>query len=225
MKYLPVMLFTMFSIFDSQAQDFETNNKRMVAYWQMPDVERTETVQSRFREQQWSPGKVKLSSGQVIQAPLIFDQYSNKLYFLQSTQIMEFQQPVEAFTMDLLHRNDTITLLFRSGFPAVNRQTKETFYEVLTEGRFHLLRCKEKTILLQKDQDLPEDRRDYRKEMLYVMTPEKKMIEIKKDKKYLLSVLPGYASEIESTISREKIKVKKEAGLIQLFQALNAKHT
>lgn len=206
----------------STAQEISTAHKnRMIAYAQMPDVEKTETVQSRFREQQWSPAHVQLAGGRMMAVPLIFDQFNNHLYYLQGAQIMEFQQRVTAFSMDLIERNDTIQLHFRNGYPAVGKNTGDTYYEVMVDGPVQLLRCKAKTIYLQKEIELPEDRRDYRREVLYVYSPETGMVAIQRDKEDLLKKLEPHAAALNGIMQKHKIQLKKDRGLQELFYRLN----
>lgn len=203
------------------SQDLRQHNSRMIAFGQMPEVEKTETVQSRFRDQKWSPGNVQLASGQLMQVPLIFDQYNNMLYFLQGTRIMEFAQKVDAFTMDLIERNDTIQLLFRNNYPAVGYNTANTYYEVMVDGPVQLLRCKSKSIYLEKDQNLPEDRRDYKKELIYAYTPEKQMILLRRDKDDIARQLPAFARIVQTVTQEHKIALKRDQGMQELFFRIN----
>lgn len=198
-----------------------SSNTRPVAMWMMPDVEKTETVQTRFRDQKWSPGTVQLRNDKVMRVPLIFDQYSNQLYYLQQGQIMEFDQPIKQFTMDLLEKNDTVSLLFRSGYPAVDFQTSDIFYQVMVEGKFQLLKCKAKTVYLKKEQELPEERRTYKRQLLYAYLPDGKMVQVKTEKDFVVSALYPHAKNIHTLIDDYKLNLKKESGVARLFILLN----
>ncbi|HEX6332778.1 MAG TPA: hypothetical protein VFZ78_01050, partial [Flavisolibacter sp.] len=126
------------------AAEYRNSGQRMIAYQTLPD-EQKETVQGRFIQQVWSPGEVRFrKTDKVMQVPLIFDVYSNQLYYLQNGIIMEFVEPVREFRMQLNMEKDSVTFVFRCTYPDIDKNTGETFYEVITDGRFQLLRCKAK---------------------------------------------------------------------------------
>ncbi|HEU0109280.1 MAG TPA: hypothetical protein VFQ73_00330, partial [Flavisolibacter sp.] len=208
------------SSFSQIANEFRSSTPRMIPYGQLPN-EKDQTVQSLFIEQVWSPGQVKFKTNTVLSLPLIFDVYSNKLYFLQHNQIMEFAEPVTEFSMKLLKKSDTVTVAYRNNYPAVDKNTQETFYEILVDGDYQLLRCKAKTIHLYKDEEVPEEKRDYSKELFYALLPGNKMVQLKKDKEFVLKQMPGQAETIKTLAAEHKLKLKNEAQLVELFQLLN----
>ncbi|HEU0110415.1 MAG TPA: hypothetical protein VFQ73_06030, partial [Flavisolibacter sp.] len=142
-------------------------------------------------------------------------------YFLQHEQIMEFAEPVTEFSMKLLKKSDTVTVAYRNNYPAIDKNTQETFYEVLVDGNYQLLRCKAKTIHLYKDEEVPEEKRDYSKELFYALLPGNKMVQLKKDKEFVLKQMPGQAETIKTLAAEHKLKLKNEAQLVELFQLLN----
>ena len=208
------------SSFSQIANEFRSSTPRMIPYGQLPN-DKDQTVQSLFIEQVWSPGQVKFKTNTVLSLPLIFDVYSNKLYFLQHNQIMEFAEPVTEFSMKLLKKSDTVTVAYRNNYPAVDKNTQETFYEILVDGDYQLLRCKAKTIHLYKDEEVPEEKRDYSKELFYALLPGNKMVQLKKDKEFVLKQMPGQAETIKTLAAEHKLKLKNEAQLVELFQLLN----
>ena len=204
------------------AGSFPTYTPRMIAYQNLPDIEKVEDVQTNFLVQNWRTGTVSFrNTADKAVVPLLFDIYSNRLYFLSGNAILEFANPVKEFTIPVVVKKDTVRLLYRNGYPAVHKNSPETFYEVLVDGPFQLLRCKAKTIALYKDKDVPEAERDFSKELFYAALPDGKLILVKKDKDYLLSEAPAYAGQIEKICAEEKLKLKNEAQLKTLFTALN----
>ncbi len=201
--------------------EFQRSNQRMLTYGNLDDVDLRETVLSKFVEQKWSPTIVKFHNGSTLLSQVIFDQYNNKLYYLQQGVIMEFGVPVKEFTISLIQGKDSVFLLFRNGYPAVERQTDETFYEVLVDGNLQLLRCKAKTIRLHKDVDVPEEKRDYKSELFYAFLPDHRMVLVKKDKTDLMKQLPEYADKIAQLVEKNKLKLKNENDFARLFLLLN----
>ena len=202
---------------------FGSNPGRMIPMTSLGPSENKHDIQAKFLRQEWSPGIVSFRhSIDKWHVPLLFDIYSNKLYFLQDKQIMEFLNSVYEVIIILPRKDDSIMVTFRSFFPPINQNTVETFYEVLVDGQFQLLRCRAKTIYLYKEPDIPEEQRKYNKELLYAYFPGKQMVLIKKDKEQLLEhVPPEFAEIVKSTIESKKLKIKNEESLKQLFRYLN----
>lgn len=201
---------------------FPSYTPRMLAYKTLPDVEKTEDVQKNFILQNWRTGTVTFrNTPDKAVVPLLFDVYSNQLYFLSGTSILEFANPVKEFIIPVVVKEDTVHLLYRNGYSTIHKNGPETFYEVLVDGQFQLLRCKAKTIALYKDKEVPEEERDYSKELFYAALPNGKIILVKKDKEYLLKEMPEYADRIQKACAEEKLKLKNEAQLKTLFTTLN----
>ena len=223
MRVLVCLSFVFLTISTGNAQvgkEFSQHNPRMIAYGTLPEDPTGEDVQKNFINQTWRDGKVFFrNSSDILEAPLIFDLYSNQLYFLKDGRIMEFTQPIKQFTLTTAKQGSGF--LYRAGYPAIHQNTDETFYEVLVDGNFQLLKCKAKTIGLYKDYDLPEEKRTYTKELLYALLPDGKIILVKKDKDYLLKEMAAYTTTIETICSDKKLKLKNETQLKELFAALN----
>jgi hypothetical protein len=200
----------------------DLRNTRMIARSSLGPVIEHENLRKKFINQQWSPGIVMFSNSPVrYPAQLIFDEFNNKLYFLKDEHIMEYTQPVKEFVMMLVQEGDSTYLTFRNAYPAVNKNTGETYYQVIVDGKYQLLKCTAKTNLLYKDEELPEEKRNPIKEMLYAVTPDNQIVEIKKDREYQLSKVSGYATTIQKVLEENKLKLNKEKSLIKLFELLN----
>ncbi len=202
-------------------KEFSQHIPRMLAQGSLPDDPKGEDVQKNFITQTWRKGTVYFrNTSDKLEVPLIFDLYSNKLYFLKDGVIMEFTEPIKQFTISL-GKEESVSILYRSFYPAIHKNTDETFYEVLVDGNFQLLKCKAKTIGLYKDLNLPEEERTYTKELHYAFLPDGNMVLVKKDKDFLLKEMAAYAAAIQKICSDEKLKLKNEAQLKELFAALN----
>ena len=71
---------------------------------------------------------------------------------------------------------------YRNGFPAVDEQNGNTFYEVMAEGKLALLHCSRKTIFSSKDVVSGETSREYRLYEDYYLYDGKVMQRIKKER-------------------------------------------
>ena len=224
MRIIASLLFSFVIVATANSQvgkEFSQHNPRMIAYGSLPDDPNREDVQKNFINQTWRKGTVYFrNTPEKLELPLIFDLYSNKLYFLKDGVIMEFTEPIKEFTISV-GKEDSVSILYRSLYPAIHKNTDETFYEVLIDGNFQLLKCKAKTIGLYKDLNLPEEERTYTKELLYALLPNGNMVVVKKDKEFLLKEMAEYSVAIQKICSDEKLKLKNEAQLKELFASLN----
>ena len=220
----PLFFLCIISLFGQQAQAQTMERQwpfRPIAVGTVPPVEVSDDVQRLFIKQQWTPGVVVLQNNSMPRPlPLLFDVYSNQLYYQQGGVAMEFLDPVRQFSMRLLHKNDSVDLLFRRGYPPVQKNTETTFYEVLADGAYQLLRCRAKTIYLHKE-NIPEEDRTYNKELLYAYAPGGKLVPIKKDAESLKKALPEKAAAIEQLVATHRLRLKQEADLVRLFELLN----
>ena len=225
MKKIPIAIAAVLLVAAASGQsagEFPRYTPRMLAYKNLPEDEKVEDVQRNFFMQNWRTGSVSFrNTADKAVVPLIFDVYSNRLYFLSGTSILEFANPIKEFSIPVVVKQDTVQLLYRNGYPAIHKNVAETFYEVLADGKFQLLRCKAKTIALYKDREVPEEERDYSKELLYALLPNGKMILVKKDKEYLLKEMADYADKVQTISEAEKLKLKNEGQVKALFIALN----
>lgn len=206
----------------AMAQSIEAaRHSRPLAMGSLPPTEISDDVQRLFIKQQWVPGTVVLkNNNNTLRFPLLFDVYSNQLYYQKAGLVMEFLEPVHQFTMRIMRKNDSVDLLYRRGYPVFQKNTDATYYEVLVDGPYQLLRCKAKTIYLVKE-EVPEEQRTYQKELLFAYLPDGKLVQVKKDKAHLLAQMPDAATTIEQIAAQQKLKLKNEEQLVRLFTLLN----
>lgn len=218
-----IAAFLLFSIaaFARGQQSFGSAAGRPVAVSRLPDMPPDESVRAKFLKQEWTPAVVTFKNGApAMNVPILFDEFAEKVYYQEGATTMEFNHPIVSITMLLLIKGDSTYVTFRNSYPPVHKNTGETFYEVLVDGKFQLLSCKAKTIGLYKE-DVPEDqRKEQIKEMIYAFFPDGQMVEIKKDKEYLYT-LPKYGEMIKNMATSKKLKLKNEKALKELFQYLN----
>lgn len=217
---LPLLLMTAAALGQGLGADARAAG-RPIAMGRLPDIPQSETVRAKFLNEEWSPGIVTFKNGAPAMAvPLLFDEFGEKLYYQQHNLTMEFNHPVATFSLLLFIKGDSTYVTYKSGFPPIHKNTTETFYEIIVDGRYELLKCRAKTIGLYKEA-VPEERRSNQiKEMLYALLPDGQMVDIKKDKDYLYA-LPKYGETIKALADAKKLKLKTEKGIIELFERLN----
>jgi|GEM_PF-1115466 len=194
---------------------------RLTGTVRAPGSPADETVRAKFLNQEWSVGIVAFkNAAPTMNVPLIFDEFGEKLYYLQGNTTMEFNNPIASFKMLLVIKGDSTFVTFRNGFPPIHKNTGETFYQVMVDGKFQLLKCKAKTIALYKDEVPEEQRKEDIKELMYALLPDGQIVIIKKDKDYLYT-LPKYGDAIKNIAESKKLKLKNEKSIVELFEYLN----
>lgn len=198
--------------------------RRMEVYsWAArPDEDVNFDLQKMFLDQQWMPGIVIFKSGRpALSVPLIIDLHNNTLYYLQGAVIMEFVDTISQFLVRVPSKKDSILMKFKCGLPALQSNTPETFYEVLVDGNIKLLKCRAKSILLFKDNALPEEKRAEIRQLYFVELPGNKLVMIPLDADGIKEKLPEYSTAISEVLKKEHLKLKSENKLAELFVHLN----
>ena len=108
----------------------------------------TEGIEGNFfLTEDWMPGTVTFQNGKTAQVEsLRFSPFNNTLYFLRDGQMLEFVEPVKEFEITVADKGKNKKLLFRSGYPAIDKQSTATFYHVMNDDSTQLLRWIQKTI-------------------------------------------------------------------------------
>lgn len=195
---------------------------RMMVYNSMPPVYEKVDLQKMYMDQVWLAATVYFESGRAnMEVPVIFDIDNNKLYFLQDENIMEFVDIVSGFSVLVPGKKDSTTWVFQRLYPSYQSNTNETYYQVLTDGKIQLLKCKARSIQQIKDPDLREDKKKTSEELYFAALPGDKIVLLAFDEDIVLKRMPEYAVSIKKIIKEEKIKLKSEEKMIELFKSLN----
>jgi hypothetical protein len=114
---------------------------------------------SPFINDDWVSAKLTLSGGKEIGPMSVkLNIESNELYFLDSTGKEMIAADGLVKRVDCLdyYWKDSIRYIFQSGYPGIDGQKENYFYQVFTEGRIELLARKFKYIRVEKN-DLTGD--------------------------------------------------------------------
>ena len=174
-----------------------------------------------FLIEEWNSGTVTLKDGRIAEASYLrFDAYNNKLYFKRNEEQLEFVDPVAEFTLNVPGRPGKQKLVFRADFPPIERYSTNTFYEVLSDGKFQLLRYVYKTLEEYKYYNESPRQKFVDREGFFVYT-DNEIYRVKKDKDDIVNILPRYHKEIYQIADNKKLKLKNTDALVHLFDELN----
>jgi hypothetical protein len=117
----------------------------------------------------------------------------------------------------------TRTVVFQTGFPAIDGHDNTTYYEVLDSGKLKLIKHSKVSYTDKRGYAEASITREFKKmETYYVVLPGNIILQIGKGKKDFLAALPGKKDELEKYIDNKKIKCKKEEDWIELVSYYNS---
>ena len=112
---------------------------------------------------------------------------------------------------------------FQSGFAAIDKQTDQTFYQVLDSGKVKLLKYMAVTYSDDKAYNSATVTRTFKTaETFYANLPGNKMVKIGKGKEAVINLLSDKKSQVESFIATNELKCKTEDDLIYVFNYYNS---
>jgi hypothetical protein len=171
----------------------------------------------------WVNGLVKLSNGKTISnINLKYDQVADELLFENKEhQALSFVDQVSEFKLIYGSYDKPVKKLFRNGFQGVDNGNQNSFYEVLADGGSVLLKKARKKITEIKPYNSSTTVKTFFDVQSYYLSRKGEMIQLKKDKKAILSLLSDKKEQLEKFIDQNKLNVKDEAQLIGLISYYN----
>ena len=96
----------------------------------------------------WMDGVVLFKSGRVVkQFKLRFDCARNRLMLQFEGASFAAESQVKEFVLYTQSRKNKDSLLFRKGYPSIEKNTEDTYYQVLVSGKAVLLRLYTKVLV------------------------------------------------------------------------------
>lgn len=174
----------------------------------------------------FSKGKVVFTNGvEATDTNLNYSYFDHKLYFTKDNNLYLVNLPVKSFYLENAEDpSNIITKNFACGFPAVETNTLNSFYEVLGLGKvFQLLKYSYKRV---KESNVYGGApvKEYVMDNTYYIyvVADKKMIPAGSgiSIKGLKKLLPNDAAKLDELAEANKINTKNEAGLGKLMEQL-----
>lgn len=173
----------------------------------------------------WGKGKVVYRNGQTFSSDAInFSVFDNKLFYVNNQKLFTIVLPVESFTITYpSDENDSVTYHFVSGFPAVDGQTVEHFYEVVTDGKnLRLLKYHQANVKEVFSYGNTRTKEFGHSQQWYVYFPkDDKIVSVQPSLSALSKTLPDYSGSIKAYGSANHFKPKEAKALANLFTYLD----
>jgi len=228
--FLTVLFFTLL-LNNMQAQDFERidplrHAKENIHF--LNDANGKPFKSVRNFEEEGSPyfsvdyvkSNIQLLSGKTYyDIPIRFNQLTGEVVFKTSDgQEMLMSSPFQR--IELLYEGKPY--VFRSGFPAIDKQTDLSVYQLLDSGTAVLLKYTAIQYQDKQTYNSPTIVRTYtKKENHYAWTPSKGLIRVPKNEGEWSAFFGNHQTEMNSFIRKENIKLRKEEDVVRLFQYYN----
>jgi hypothetical protein len=157
---------------------------------------------------------------------LRYNVYTHEINYLEdkTEMILDPSAPVHEFGYEYTSEDDKKKVLFRSGYPALGKNTVKTFYEVVAGGDIALLKYTSKKILEERTELGALQKVIIDTDSWYIYNAaDKNIVEIKKNKNALMEALPGYAVRIKTITDAKGLRLKSNEDWIVLLHELASK--
>lgn len=196
----------------------------------------TQTTESSVKEDQitsasgnpylfkdWSDGVVLFKSGRVVkQFKLRFDCARNRLMLQFEGASFAAESQVREFVLYIPSRKHKDSMLFRKGFPAIEKNTEDTYYQVLVSGKAVLLRLFSKVIVEEKQ--LVSNAGSHARledEEHYYLLQNGAMTLLPKDKEDLLKTLPAPPDQLKQFVAQQTFRMDKADDFVKIITKYN----
>ena len=171
----------------------------------------------------WSEGLVKFTSGRVVkQFKLRFDCVRNQLVLQFQGSTFAAESKVKEFVMYTGSAKKKDSMVFRKGYPAIDKGNENTYYQVLLEGKTQLVRLIAKNVVEEKELIASVRARGrLEDEEKYYLLKDGAMILLPPDKTQILNALPGQATALGQYINDNNLRFRTQADYIQLAKKYN----
>lgn len=176
-----------------------------------------------FFIEEWLPGVMYMKDGaRANKFKLRFDAYNNELLFLNGNDPLVVVNPMSGF--DITNFSGT-TFRFRCGFPAIDKNTDKTFYQLIEEGSAaSLLKLVKKNILTIEEYNKANGTKEFNlTETYFIVKPNGTIIKIKKDKSGILGALSDAGNGLSNWVEKNRLRCKTEEELMAVVKAYNDK--
>jgi len=176
--------------------------------------------------EQWGYGIVRLKNGrQFIDSSMNFSLYQNLLFYMKGDKIFTLSTPaMEFLIISKDENNKDIKAHFKCGYPSVDKNDNNTFYEVLYEGTgLQLLNWKHKKIEESSNYGSVREKNFKLVQQVYVYEiKEEKMINISFNINAFKKKLPEFSANIDSYTVQHKMNWKDQNQIIGLISFLDS---
>jgi len=112
--------------------------------------------------------------------------------------------------------------IFKTGFPPINKNNTNSFYQILSDGEIQLLKFAKKEIVETKDVMSGEVSKAFVQYDDYYVFQNGEIEKLKKDKKFVLALMNDQQQKIVEYLKDKKINFKNVGALTYIFDYYNS---
>lgn len=180
---------------------------------------------SPFLFDEWKLADITLSKGKKFEKiKARVDLCSQEAHFITRNNV-EIVTPNGLVTEIALFDSTTAgmdTIRLKTGFPTIDNQNENNFYELLSDGRAQLVKSIRKKIVEKKNDVSGQVEREFDFYEDYYVFNNGVLKKIRRDKSSVLDLLNDQKVKIEEFIKSNGINLKRADGLIRLFDYYNS---
>jgi hypothetical protein len=177
---------------------------------------------SPFFIEDWTYSSMLLNNGATYERIKIRLDVCNQEVHVMKNDIEIVIVPGYIKTVDLFDSVRSKHYKFKSGFPKIDNQNTNNFYQVLCEEPISLLKSIRKTIAVNKNDLSGEIEKQFNTYEDYYIFSNNKMKRLKKEKDFILSIVSGKNDKLELFFKENDINFKNINDLIKLFDFYNS---
>lgn len=173
----------------------------------------------------WSYTLISLADGRTFDmVKARIDLYKEEVYFKTKDNVEMVLDSGSVKEIDVYESatNKQKVFKFRTGFPQINNQDQNTFYQVVCDGNVTLLKLISKKISVNKNDLSGEVERRFDVSEEYYIFRNNQMKRLKKEKDFILKNVSQKKEQIEEFVKQHSIDFKNMHDIIQLFNFYNS---
>jgi hypothetical protein len=179
-------------------------------------------VGSAFIDEDFHNGYIRFFNDKVIEKIMIkYNNLNNELYFEEDGKELILQTSYKEFGYTVKDEELLRKIIFRNGFPPIENSGAATFYQLLTDQGFLLLKLSTKKVHEMKEPNGMDYLRIMSTESYFVFdSAMNRMVKIKNGVSGIMESMPEQKEKIERICKEQRLKCKSEKEMILLFTQL-----
>ncbi len=167
----------------------------------------------------WLPGKIVADNGKVYANVMLkYDVYDKALLFEYKAddEPQQFADPIKNFVI-----NAPQAMIFQTGFPAIDSQNEDSFYQVLVKGKANLLKCYTKKLVGSQRVEKISLVGELQNETLFYIFKDNKIKRLSRSKGSILKIMEDKKAEMQDYLMANKPDLSNDVALATLVNYYN----
>lgn len=188
----------------------------------MPSKSDPEFIDNIYLYPDYVKGVVTMADNKKLQnVDLIYDLHTDKLIYKGEDNLAYwFKDPVREFTLPNLKSGEK-PRTFRNGYPEADHNTKESYYEVLSDGRITLLKKTSKVVTESIPYGSSTPFKSTEDVFSYYIYKNGTITKVKKDKKALAQILDNDRFTLSKYMNDTKLTLKSDSDFAAVVDYYN----